>query len=66
MLNGALDDIDDLRLRRELRVIVELLDEYRGIVPRALSDIAGYDLWDPLSRAGGGSAKRTLNESNLR
>lgn len=44
----TIDDIDDLRLRAELRVIVTLLDKHRGIVADALRGIASYDLWDPL------------------
>lgn len=44
----TINDVDDLGLRTKLRVIVDLLDQHREIVARALEDIPSYDLWDPL------------------
>jgi hypothetical protein len=44
----TIDDIRDQRLRRDLRVTVDLLDEYHGMVLRAVSDIASHEVWDPL------------------
>lgn len=43
-----IDDIADHRVRRELRCLVELLDELGGQVEARLSSISTHDLWDPL------------------
>jgi hypothetical protein len=44
----TIDDIADQRLRRELRQLVDMLDEHRATVDAGLAGISTYDLWDPL------------------